>query len=101
MVVYSHERPPIHSTFRINIPTHRTIHMTQPTLSMIQQAQYLKDAEQRTFAMLSEMASRANITLTVLCEDVLNVLTNLASNAQEGKGLIAMGGNVNNYAYFL
>lgn len=67
----------------------------------IKHAQQQNDMEQRAIALLTEMAAGTNITFNVLCEDVLNVLTNLAANAEAGKGLIAMGGNVNNYTYFL
>ena len=75
--------------------------MTQSKLSMIQQAQYVNETDQRAVDILVEIAVDTAITYEVLCEDVLNVLTNLAANAESGKGLLAMGGNVNNYAYFL
>ena len=75
--------------------------MTQSKISMIQQAQRLNETEQRAVDILVEMAIDTDIIYEVLCEDVLNVLTNLASNVEAGKGLVAMGGNVNNYAFFL
>ena len=75
--------------------------MTISNISMIQQAQELNDIKKQALTMLTEIATSANITLELLLEDVLDVLTNFAVNIENGKGLIAMGGNIQNYAYFL
>lgn len=75
--------------------------MKKLKIEMLQHVQRMEEAEQHSINLLTNIATASNITYDVLHEDVLNVLTNLTANIEAGKGLLAMGGNVNNYSYFL